>query len=306
MRNATVNDRRLQIVRQDSVETPNLSGGGRLRRRIRPVAAMMVATAMLAACSASDEEAYVERPVEELYNDAVDKLAAEEFGLASDLFLEVERQHPYSIWATKSQLMGAFSFYQRGRYDDAILGLDRFIQLHPGNRDIAYAYYLKGLRYYEQISDVGRDQRMTELALSSLTDVTKRFPTTKYARDAQLKINLTQDHLAGKEMEVGRFYLNRGQYLAAINRFRIVVDKYQSTTHTPEALHRLTEAYTALGIEPEVRENAAMLGYNFPGDPWYVDSYQLVEGVVVRDIDGDGVADPVPEERGFFRRLWPF
>jgi outer membrane protein assembly factor BamD len=267
---------------------------------------MMVAAAVLAACAAGDEEAYVERPVEEIYNEAVDQVADEDYAAASDLFLEVERQHPYSIWATKAQLMGAFSFYSRGRYDDAILGLDRFIQLHPGNRDISYAYYLKGLSYYEQISDVGRDQRMTELALASLSDVTKRFPTSKYARDAELKIDLTQDHLAGKEMEVGRFYLRRGQHLAAINRFRVVIDKYQSTTHTPEALHRLTEAYTALGIEPEVRENAAMLGYNFPGDPWYVDSYQLVEGVVVRDIDGDGVADPVPQKRGFFRRLWPF
>ena len=244
--------------------------------------------------------------MEELYNAAVDQVAVEDYKAASDLFLEVERQHPYSIWATKAQLMGSFSFYARGEYDDAILGLDRFIQLHPGNRDIAYAYYLKGLSYYEQISDVGRDQRITELALQSLGDVTRRFPTSKYARDAQLKIDLTQDHLAGKEMEVGRFYLNRGQYLAAINRFRKVIDKYQSTTHTPEALHRLSEAYTAIGIEPEARENAAVLGHNYPGSQWYVDSYQLVEDVVVRDIDGDGVADQLPAKRGFFGRLWPF
>ncbi len=267
---------------------------------------MMVAAALLAACATGDEEAYVERPVEELYNDAVDQIADKGYAAASELFLEVERQHPYSIWATKAQLMSAYAFYSRGQYDDAILALDRYIQLHPGNRDISYAYYLKGLSYYEQISDVGRDQRMTELALASLSDVTKRFPTSKYARDAQLKIDLTQDHLAGKEMEVGRFYLRRGQYMAAINRFRNVIDTYQSTTHTPEALHRLTEAYTALGLGTEVRENTAVLGYNFPGDPWYVDSYQLVEGVVVRDIDGDGIADPVPEKRGFFRRLWPF
>lgn len=267
---------------------------------------MALAAAILAACSADDEEAYVERPVEELYNEAVDQVAVEDYTAASELFLEVERQHPYSIWATKAQLMGAYSFYARGKYDDAILGLDRFIQLHPGNRDIAYAYYLKGLSYYEQISDVGRDQRTTELALASLGDLSRRFPNSKYTRDAQLKIDLTQDHLAGKEMEVGRFYLRRGQYLAAINRFRNVIDKYQSTTHTPEALHRLAEAYTAVGIEPEARENAAVLGYNFPSNKWYVDSYQLVEGVVVRDVDGDGVADEVPEERGFFRRLWPF
>ena len=265
-----------------------------------------MAAAVLSACSGTEEEVYVERPVEELYNEAVDQVAVEDFKLASDLFLEVERQHPYSIWATKAQLMGAYSFYARGKYDDAILGLDRFIQLHPGNRDTAYAYYLKGLSYYEQITDVGRNQRTTELALASLSDLTRRFPDSKYAKDAQLKIDLTQDHLAGKEMEVGRFYLHRGQYLAAINRFRNVIDKYQSTTHTPEALHRISEAYTAIGIEPEARENAAVLGHNFPGSQWYVDSYQLVEGVVVRDLDGDGIADQLPEERGFFGRLWPF
>jgi outer membrane protein assembly factor BamD len=297
---AIVSDNRLSIVRQHSRKSAVSL------RRSKPVAGLIVAAAILAACSGTDEEVYVERPVEELYNEAVDQVAAEEFAAASDLFLEVERQHPYSIWATKAQLMGAYSFYARGDYDDAILALDRFIQLHPGNRDISYAYYLKGLSYYEQITDVGRDQRVTELALGSLSDVTRRFPASKYARDAQLKIDLTQDHLAGKEMEVGRFYLNRGQYLAAINRFRNVIDTYQSTTHTPEALHRISEAYTAVGIEPEARENAAVLGHNFPGSPWYVDSYQLVEGVVIRDIDGDGVADELPEERGFFGRLWPF
>lgn len=306
VRKATVSDSRLPIVRQQSNKPPISCGEAILPRRGRPIVALVFAAALLAACSGTDEQVYVERPVEELYNDAVDQVAVEDYAAASELFLEVERQHPYSIWATKAQLLGAYSFYARGQYDDAILGLDRFIQLHPGNRDIAYAYYLKGLSYYEQISDVGRDQRNTELALQSLGDVARRFPTSKYARDAQLKIDLTQDHLAGKEMEVGRFYLRRGQYLAAINRFRNVINTYQSTTHTPEALHRLSEAYTAVGIEPEARENAAVLGHNFPGNQWYVDSYQLVEGVVVRDIDGDGVADPVPEERSFFSRLWPF
>ena len=301
-----MSDYRQPIVGQPADE--HRENGRVLRRqgRARPFAALVLVAAVLAACASTDEEVYNERPVEELYNEAVDAVTIEDYQVASELFLEVERQHPYSIWATKAQLMSAYSFYARGQYDDAVLALDRFIQLHPGNRDVAYAYYLKGLSYYEQISDVGRDQRMTELALASLTDVTRRFGETKYARDAQLKIDLTQDHLAGKEMEVGRFYLNRGEYLAAINRFRNVIDKHQSTSHTPEALHRLTEAYTALGIEPEVRENAAVLGYNYPGNDWYVDTYQLVEGVVVRDIDGDGVADPVPEDRGFFSRLWPF
>lgn len=273
--------------------------------RYRGIGALMFAAAVLAACT-TDEATYVERPVEELYNEAVDQVEVEEFAEAADLFLEVERQHPYSVWATKAQLMSAFSYYSDGQYDDAILSADRFIQLHPGNRDISYAYYLKALSYYEQITDVGRDQRITELALQSLDEVVRRFPDSRYAKDSLLKIDLTRDHLAGKEMEVGRYYHERKNYLAAINRYRIVIENYQTTTHVPEALLRLTEAYTALGIEPEARTNAAVLGYNFPGSNWYVDSYVLVEGEeAALDLDGDGVADRT-DDGGFFSRLWPF
>ncbi len=252
----------------------------------------------VAACSSSGDEAvYVERPVEDLYNDAVDALDTGEGKEAAQLFEEVERQHPYSVWATKAQLMAAYAYYENQDYDDAILSLDRFIQLQPGNRDISYAYYLRALSYYEQISDVGRDQRITELALGSLEEVERRFPDSKYAKDARLKIDLTRDHLAGKEMEIGRFYLKRRHYLAAINRFRTVVDEYQTTTHTPEALHRLTEAYAALGIGPEAQEAAAVLGYNYPGTDWYGDSYAVVEGAPV---------DSEQEDGGFLARLWPF
>lgn len=265
----------------------------------------LVAVMVLAACS-SDEPEYVERPVEELYNEAVDAVETDEYGQAADLFLEVERQHPYSIWATKAQLMSAFSYYSNNQYDDAILAVDRFIQLHPGNRDIGYAYYLKALSYYEQITDVGRDQRNTEQALISLEEVMRRFPDSGYARDARLKLDLTRDHLAGKEMEVGRYYHERENYLAAINRYRTVIENYQTTTHIPEALHRLSEAYVALGIEPEARANAAVLGYNFPGSEWYFDSYALVEGETPVDLDGDGEPDPRTDGGGFFSRLWPF
>lgn len=271
----------------------------------RGIAAALLAASILAACSSNDTPEYVERPVEELYNEAVDQAENKEFDVAADTFLEVERQHPYSIWATKAQLMSAFSYYSDGQYDDAILSADRFIQLHPGNRDVSYAYYLKALSYYEQITDVGRDQRTTELALQSLEDVVRRFPDSRYAKDSVLKIDLTRDHLAGKEMEIGRYYHERENYLAAINRYRTVIENYQTTTHVPEALLRLSEAYAALGIEPEARSNAAVLGYNFPGSEWYIDSYELVEGKVVRDADGDGVPDPV-EDDGFFSRLWPF
>jgi outer membrane protein assembly factor BamD len=271
----------------------------------RGIGAALLAVSILAGCSSDDTSEYVERPVEELYNEGVDQAEGEDFADAADTFLEVERQHPYSIWATKAQLMSAFSYYSDGQYDDAILSANRFIQLHPGNRDVSYAYYLKALSYYEQITDVGRDQRTTELALQTLDDVVRRFPDSGYAKDAVLKIDLTRDHLAGKEMEIGRYYHERDNYLAAINRYRTVIENYQTTTHVPEALHRLSAAYAALGIEPEARSNAAVLGHNFPGSEWYIDSYELVEGEVVRDLDGDGVPDPA-EDDGFFSRIWPF
>ncbi len=235
----------------------------------------------LGACS-SDEKPYVERPVEELYNEAMDQLAAGSWKDAAKGFDEVERQHPYSVWATKSQLMAAYSQYQDNKYDDAILAAQRFTQLHPGNKDAAYAFYLIGVCYYEQIADVERDQRITEQALSSFQEVVRRFPTTEYARDARLKIDLTRDHLAGKEMEIGRYYLTRAQYLAAINRFKSVVEKYQTTSHVPEALHRLTEAYLALGVTDEAQSTAAVLGFNYPGSEWYIDSYALLTGENLR------------------------
>lgn len=248
------------------------------------ICAMAAIALLLAACAETNEK-FVERPVEELYNTALDQMSDRDFKAASKTFDEVERQHPYSIWATKAQLMAAYSHYQENAYDDAIIALDRFIQLHPGSNDIGYAYYLKALSYYEQISDVGRDQKMTELALKSLGDVDKRFPRSKYARDSRLKMELTLDHLAGKEMEIGRYYLERAQYLAAINRFRTVVDKYQTTTHVPEALHRLSESYLAVGLVDQAKRSAAVLGHNFPGSEWYLDSYEIVEGKSVRSTE---------------------
>ena len=231
---------------------------------------------IVAGCSAQKKE-YVERPVEELYNQALNQVDKKLYSEAIESFDEVERQHPYSVWATKGQLMSAYVSYLANRYDDAVLSLDRFIQLHPTNRDVAYAMYLKGLSYYEQISDVSRDQKVTELSLNSFKELISRFPKSKYARDAQVKIDLAYDHLAGKEMEIGRYYHQQRQYLAAINRFRKVVEAYQTTTHVPEALHRLTEAYLALGVLEEARKTAAVLGHNFPGSEWYVDSYEVLE-----------------------------
>ncbi len=241
-------------------------------------AALLLATAAVGGCSDDNkDDAYVEKPVEVLYNEAMDDIDHDEYTKAAKAFGEVERQHPYSVWATKAELMGAYSLYERNKYDDAIVGLDRFIQLHPGNRDTPYAYYLKGLCYYEQITDVGRDQKMTEQALKTLQQVIDRFPTSPYARDAKLKVDLTRDHLAGKEMTIGRYYMRARQYLAALNRFKTVVEQYQTTTHVPEALERMVEIYSTLGLKDDATRTAAVLGANFPGSDWYQDAYTLVE-----------------------------
>src|SRR5262245_51059870 len=200
----------------------------------------------MSACG-SDEPEYVERPAEELYNIGYNYLGEGENNKAAQAFDEVERQHPYSDWATRAQLMSAYAHYLEYQYDDSIIALDRFIDLHPGHKDIAYAYYLRALCHYDQIVDVGRDQRNTELALQSMQEVVDRFPGTAYARDAALKLDLARDHLAGKEMTIARFYQTRDHYLAAINRYRRVIEFYQTTSHTAEALLRLTECYLALG-----------------------------------------------------------
>jgi len=243
----------------------------------------------LAACSgnkAAQTQTFSEEPVEQLYNAAVDELENEKFNVASTKFDEVERQHPYSNWAVKAQVMAAYSLYMGNKYDEAVVALDRFIQLHPGSKDADYAYYLKGLCYYEQISDVGRDQMMTQLALSTLKELTTRFPKSNYARDASLKIELTYDHLAGKEMKVGRYYQSRQQWLAAINRFGEVVNRYETTTHVPEALHRMVESYLALGMREEAKKTGAVLGHNFKSSKWYLESYALIDDPTIKNPEG--------------------
>ena len=279
-----------------SAPTDGAATPGSIRGRVR---ALLLACALalpvgLAGC-ASDEPEYVERPVGELYNQAMDQLLDENYQQAAQTFDEVERQHPYSTWASKAQLMAGYAHYLNDNYTQAVNALDRFIELHPGNRDIAYAYYLKALSYYEQIADVRRDQEMTRQARSALQEVVNRFPDTKYARDARLKLDLTEDHLAGAEMVVGRYYLDRGHYLAAIKRFRQVIEDHQTTTHVPEALHRLVEAYMALGVVDEAQATAAVLGHNYPGSDWYADSYELLTG---RDVT------PERDEDSWISRVW--
>ena len=229
--------------------------------------------------AAARPQATVDRSPEGLYAAGVEALQQRRFQPAVDLFDQLERNHPYSTWATNAKIMGAYGEYMRNRYTEAIGALDRFIQLHPAHRDIAYAHYLRALSYYEQINDAQRDQRATEVAMTALQDVANRYPDTAYARDARLKIDLGRDHLAGREMNIGRFYQRQRLLNAAIGRYRRVVEDYQTTNHVPEALHRLTEIYLSLGLTDEARRTASVLGHNFPGNEWYRDSYGLlVEG----------------------------
>ena len=257
-------------------------------------ASIVLVLALLAGC-ATEEEVYVERSVEELYNEAMDSLLDDDFEAAAVGFAEVERQHPYSVWATRAQIMSAFVYYQGNLYDEAIAAAKRFVELHPGHRDAAYGYYLIAMSHYEQISDVDRDQSTTARALQALEEVTRRFPGSVYARDARLKIDLARDHLAGKEMTVGRYYLRRGNPVAAIGRFRMVIERYQTTSHTPEALHRLTEAYLALGVPNEAQTSAAVLGHNYPGSRWYQHSYALL-------LDSD--LEPEADEGSWISRVF--
>ncbi|MBL8543524.1 MAG: outer membrane protein assembly factor BamD [Hyphomonadaceae bacterium] len=271
----------------------------------RALAAVMLAGG-LGACASMGQrqreaQQYQDEPVANLYNRGTEMLDRRRWDVALAAFQEVERQHPYSSWARRAILMEAYAQYQSNQYDDAIASAQRFISLHPGNESAPYAYYLIAVCHFERILDVGRDQATTERALAALNDVVRRFPETAYARDARLKIDMVYDQLAGKEMEVGRFYLQRDQHLAAINRFRNVIENenYQRTTHVPEALHRLVEAYLSVGMIEEAQRMAAILGYNFPGSEWYQRTYALMTD--------SGVQQVTPEEaqhRGWLSRTF--
>lgn len=240
------------------------------------------------------------RTPEELYGNGIDALNQKRYETAVQQFDAVEQNYPYSSWAVNAQLMNGYTRYTQNKYVEAIGALDRFIQLHPTNPNVAYAYYLRALSYYEQIADIQRDQKGTEVAMSALQDVVNRFPDSAYARDSRLKIDLCRDHLAGKEMEIGRFYQNQNLLTAAIGRFQRVVDDYQTTNHTPEALHRLTEIYLRLGLTTEARRTAAVLGYNYPGSPWYEDSYKnLADNSMAAPYTGTA-----PKTGGFFSRTF--
>lgn len=270
---------------------------------IAPALGLALLAAGLGACGSSggrEDVQFVDEPVARIYTRGADFLDRGRWPQALAAFEEVERQHPYSSWARRAMLMEAYAHYQANQYDDAIEDAQRFIALHPGNESAPYAYYLVAVCHFERILDVGRDQGTTERALSALNDVVRRFPESDYARDARLKIDMVHDQLAGKEMSVGRFYLQQDQHLAAINRFRNVVENpnYQRTSHVPEALHRLVESYLSVGMVNEAQRMAAVLGHNFPGSEWYQRSYALMT-----DSGVTPVSEEEAERRGWFGRL---
>ena len=252
-----------------------------MHRNIRIAVGLLACAAVLpvAGCAsnrAKSDTAYIARDVNTLYGLAKSRVDDARYEEAAKLFDEVERQHPYSVWARRAQLMSAFSYYMAQKYPETISSSQRFLSIHPGNKDAAYASYLVAMSYYNQIADVSRDQKVTGQANDAFNELIRRYPDSRYAADARLKLDLINDHLAGKEMEVGRFYQRSGNWLAAVTRFRAVVDKYQTTSHAPEALMRLTESYLALGIPDEATRAAAVLGRNYPGTVWYKRAYDLI------------------------------
>ncbi|MBA2467367.1 MAG: outer membrane protein assembly factor BamD [Sphingomonas sp.] len=245
-------------------------------------AATLLACALIlpvAACAGKKsptDTAYVARDVNTLYALAKSRMDTGRYEESAKLFDEVERQHPYSVWARRAQMMSAFSYYLARKYPEAASSARRFLTIHPGNREAPYAHYLIAMSYYQQIEDVTRDQRSTQQASDAFGELIRRYPESRYASDARLKLDLINDHLAGKEMEVGRYYQRAGNWLAATNRFRAVVDKYQTSSHAPEALERLVECYLALGIPREARKAAVVLGANYPDSVWYHRAYRLI------------------------------
>jgi outer membrane protein assembly factor BamD len=238
--------------------------------------ALVLPVAGCAGNKSTGDTAYVARDVNTLYALAKRKMDQGVYEDSAKLFDEVERQHPYSVWARRAQLMSAFSYYLARKYPEAISSARRFLTIHPGNKEAPYAHYLVAMSHYQQMEDVTRDQRITQQAADAFGELVRRYPESRYAADARLKLDLINDHLAGKEMEIGRFYQRSGNWLAATTRFRTVVEKYQTSSHAPEALHRLVESYLALGIPVEARKAAVVLGANYPDSVWYHRAYRLI------------------------------
>jgi len=266
------------------------------RARLALALAMLLLAASLGACSSFEgfdffgkKDIAADEPAGRLYNQGLYALNVKKNPKdAAKKFEEVDRQHPYSEWARKSLIMSAYAYYKAGDYDECVGAAKRYITLHPGSPDAAYAQFLIGSSYYDEIPDVTRDQTRTEKALGALDEVIRKYPTSQYAESARQKIQVARDQLAGKEMQIGRYYLERRDYTGAINRFKVVITKYQTTRHVEEALERLTEAYMALGIVNEAQTAAAVLGHNFPDSPWYKHAYTLVKSGGVEPHENKG------------------
>lgn len=270
----------------------------RLTRLVLSLALAALMAGPLTACGLfggdDDEVTLEEMEPAQIFALGEQQMADGNFRQAAETFNEIERLYPFSQLAKRAIVMSAFASYKAGEYSAARASARRYLDLYPADEDAPYAQHLIAMSHYDNIVDVGRDQSTTERALRSLREVVDRYPDTDFARDAQLKIDLTLDHLAGKEMQVGRYYLKREHYAAAINRFRTVVDRYPTTSQVPEALHRMVEANLALGLENEALASASVLGHNYPGSDWYARSYELLTG---RDIIPD-------DDPGFLERIW--
>ena len=271
---------------------------GRRGRKLRLTVGLAILATTLSGCGtgalwdkflAKDEKTFADEPADKLYNEGLFLMNnSKDLKAATKKFDEVDREHPYSEWARKSLLMSAYASYQAGDYDTCIGSASRYVTLHPGSPDAAYAQYLIAASNYDQIPDISRDQTRTEKAMASLEEVVRKYPTSEYAGEAKKKIEGARDQLAGKEMSIGRYYMGKRDYTGAINRFKTVVTRYQTTRHVEEALARLTEAYMAIGIVDEARTAAAVLGHNFPDSRWYKDAYTLVKSNGLEPAENQG------------------
>ena len=281
----------------ESLNSPEHSFANRIGRQVRLAVGLIILAAPLAGCGTgalwdkfmAKDETFVDEPADKLYNECLDMLNEKrDTRAAMKKFEEVDRQHPYSDWARKSLLMSAYASYEAGNYDECISAANRYISLHPGSSDAAYAQYLIAVSNFDQIPDITRDQGRTEKAIAALEEVIRKYPNSEYTASAKKKIEVARDQLAGREMNVGRYYMERRDYTAAINRFKVVVTRYQTTRHVEEALARLTEAYMAIGIVGEAQTAAAVLGHNFPDSRWYKDAYNLVKSGGVEPSENQG------------------
>lgn len=245
-------------------------------KKIKVIGLISLMGLILSGCAAKDE-GIPDMPVEKLYMTGYQNFKDKNYAEAAQYFDEIERQHPYSVWSPRAQIMAAYVYYTENKYDDAILTLDRFIQLHPGNRNIAYAYYLKGLCYYEQMSDVTREQKMTEEALNTFNELVYRYPNSVYIKDVNVKLKEIESHLAGKEMAIGRYYLKNQEFIPAMNRFQNVLLEHPQSNQAPEALYRLAACYTALGMGSQAEKMSLLLETNYPQNTWTQKTQKLIK-----------------------------